>query len=134
MSRVGAFIRNESDIISAVGEIRKELSGFGKYRPDSPRALTELMINRDILLTQFVYLSAILAYIGDGGKSRGSYLIASELPDGEAVDIDRGHFTRICEVWLENGEFESGWRSVRPIPKRDNWFENVLADFRTRIG
>ncbi len=134
MSRVGAFIRNESDIISAIGEIRKELSGFGKYHPDSPRALTELIINRDILLTQFVYLSAILAYIGDGGKSRGSYLIASELPDGEAVDIDRGHFTKICEVWLENGEFESGWRSVRPIPKRDNWFENVLADFRTRIG
>ena len=134
MSRVGAFIRNESDIISAVGEIRKELSGFGKYRPDSPRALTGLMINRDILLTQLVYLSAILAYIGDGGKSRGSYLIASELPDGGAIDIDRGHFTRICEVWLENGEFNANWRDVRPIPKRDNWFENVLADFRARMN
>lgn len=134
MSRVGAFIRNESDIIGAVGEIRKELSDFGVFRPNSPRALTELMINRDILLTQFVYLSAILAYIGDGGKSRGSYLIASELPDGEAIDIDRAHFTKICEVWLENGEFNANWRDVRPIPKRDNWFENVLADFRARMS
>ena len=76
MSRTGAFIRSKNEILPAIKEIRAELSDFGKYRPDSPRALIELLINRDILITQYVYLSAILAYIDDGGKSRGSSLIS----------------------------------------------------------
>ena len=132
MSKVGAFIRGRGEILKAIDEIRAELGDFTRFRPDSIRALNELMINRDILITQFVYLSAMIAYIDDGGLSRGSYLISQTLPDGEPVRIDSEHFTKLCEVWLEGGEFRSSWRSVRPIPERDNWFENVLADFRAR--
>lgn len=132
MSRTGAFIRSKNEILPAIKEIRAELSDFGKYRPDSPRALIELLINRDILITQYVYLSAILAYIDDGGKSRGSYLISDKLPDGGRIDIDTEHFSKICEVRLENGEPVFVWRNVRPIPARDNWFENVLSAYRSR--
>ena len=132
MSRTGAFIRSKNEILPALKEIRAELSDFDKYRPDSPRALIELLINRDILITQYVYLSAILAYIDDGGKSRGSYLISDKLPDGEKIDIDTEHFSKICEVRLENGEPFFVWRNVRPIPALDNWFENVLSAYRSR--
>lgn len=132
MSRTGAFIRSKNEILPALKEIRAELSDFGKYRTDSPRALIELLINRDILITQYVYLSAILAYIDDGGKSRGSYLISDKLPDGEKIDVDTEHFSKICEVRLENGEPFFVWRNVRPIPALDNWFENVLSAYRSR--
>ena len=134
MSRCGAFIRSEREIIRAVGEIRSELDGFSKYRAADPRLLAELMINRDILITQNVWLSAILEYIRDGGKSRGSYLISDSLPDGEPVELDTEHSSKICEVKLRDMRPEFSWRQVRPIPSRDNWFENVLAGYRGRRG
>lgn len=135
MSRTGAFIRRAADIASAIGEVKKELDIFETFTAGTPLELIELLINRDILITQYVYLTAILAYIEDGGKSRGSYLICDdafeEYPtDGAAIDKD--NFRTIYEVTLIDGDVKLKKRSARPIPKRDNWFENVLADFRKR--
>lgn len=131
MSKVGAFIRDKAQISSAICEIEAELKAFDKYRPCSSKALIELSINRDILITQYVYLSAIVEYINRNGKSRGSYLISNELPHGEKIEIDTEHFSSICSVVLNDG-LHFNWRTVRPIPKRDNWFENVLAAHRKR--
>ena len=131
MTRVGAFIRPESGIRSAIEKTKAELDNFGSYSAPSPRGLIELLINRDILITQYVYLSAILEYIRDGGKSRGSYLISDSLPDSQP-EIDTEHSGRVCEVTLSDGEPEFSWRRVREIPQRDNWFENLLAAFRAK--
>lgn len=171
MSRVGGFIRDREQIIRAVGEIKAELEEFKKYSPQK-NALTALMINRDILLTQYIYLLSIVEYIDDGGKSRGSYLISDKLPDGENIEIDSKHFSKICSVTYDdgcNGEFDGkhideysnkcngehngehngkgsgeyggkyigecrfSWRDVRKIPTRNNWFENILAEYRAKF-
>lgn len=89
MSYCGAFIRNVNDIRAAIPEIRAELELFDSYQADSPETLRELSINRDILLTQLVYLSAILGYAEDGGLSRGSYLITDRIPDGRTPGSGR---------------------------------------------
>lgn len=135
MSRVGAFIRDREQIIRAVGEIKAELNEFQKYSPKK-NALKALMINRDILLTQYIYLSSIVEYIDDGGKSRGSYLISDKLPDGEIIEIDSKHFSKICSVIYDGectGKCRFSWRDVRKIPTRNNWFENILAEYRAKF-
>ncbi len=134
MSSCGAFIRNITDIRAAIPEIRAELELFDSYQADSPETLRELSINRDILLTQLVYLSAILGYAGDGGLSRGSYLISDSIPDGNTpVPIDTEHFTKICRSRLgDDMSVDLSWRSVRPIPKRDDWFETVWKNYREK--
>lgn len=139
MSRVGGFIRDREQIIRAVGEIKAELEEFKKYSPKK-NALKALMINRDILLTQYIYLSSIVEYIDDGGKSRGSYLISDKLPNGENIEIDSKHFSKICSVTYDGkcsgkyiGECRFSWRDVRKIPTRNNWFENILAEYRAKF-
>ena len=136
MTECGAFIRDEAKIRALIPALKAELAGFGSYRTDAS-LLGELAINRDILVTQITYLSAILEYMRDGGKSRGSYLIVrgeSALPTGrDAIDIDREHFTKACAVCWNGGNICFDWQDVRPIPTRDNWFENVYNAFRKRM-
>ncbi len=127
MSACGAFLRDESGIRAAISQIRAELDVFSDYRAETVELARELTINRDILLTQLVYLSAILGYISDGGLSRGSYLVVGR--DG----IDREHFTKVLEARLSsNREVSIAFRDVRPIPERENWFERVWASYRAK--
>ncbi|MCI8386855.1 MAG: FAD-binding protein [Clostridiales bacterium] len=135
MTECGAFMRNTDKIKAAIQNIRNELDSYGKYKASEPSLLIELMINRDILITQYAYLSAILEYIDHGGKSRGSYLIIdSEAEIDQPIEIDRKHFNKICQITLDNMQPNFSWRSVRPIPERDNWFENVYNAYRKKRG
>ncbi len=128
MSACGAFNRPEAEIVKAAAEVRAELGGFKKYKAASVKALTELSINRDILVTQLVYLEAILEYIDHGGISRGSYIIRRE--DGKGIgETDTAHRQTVCETRISQGEIVHSWQAVRPIPERDNWFENVYNRF-----
>lgn len=131
MSKHGAIIRNERGVREAISSVRAELDSFGKYRASSPETLRELLINRDILLTQLVYLSAIQDYISNGGKSRGSYLIADAIPDGQSKPVtdERPDEVRSVRLNSENLSVSCSARKVRPIPVRDNWFETVFAKF-----
>lgn len=135
MTECGAFIRNEVKIRAAIDEIKRELSLFGEYKVADSRLFIELSINRDILITQYVYLSAIIEYISHGGKSRGSYLIEKSgggISAGMPIEVDGIHSALICESVLNDGEVLFNWRPVRQIPARDNWFENVYNAYRRK--
>lgn len=146
MTRAGAHIRSLNECVRAIEECSKEwkdlisntvLSSFEEL-PDAFR-------NRDILLTQYVYLNAIKVYIESGGRSRGSYLVYDDkgkLPiEGLSEEfkfvLDDGSITdKVAEVGLEiedGGQLRCNveWKPVRPIPKEDNWFENVWNDYRS---
>ena len=79
-------------------------------------------------------LSAMLAYIDDGGKSRGSYLIT----DGEIpapVETDSAHRDKVLvtSLSLTGGiSAQSRFIAARPIPTADNWFETVYNAFGSR--
>ncbi len=147
MDGCGAFLRPRDAVRQALARCRADLAAFeSEHRADNAAELVAAFVNRDILLSQFCYLSAIAEYIEKGGKSRGSYLVCDSLAElglsgGEAarfaasgmpVALDDGDFAgRVCEVDLrlaaDGGPACSfRWLPVRPIPAdREEWFEQV---------
>ncbi len=144
MTRAGAHIRSLEDAKAALEEAVGDLAEFDETtKIKSPHELAEAFRNRDILITQIVYLKAIYEYIQKGGRSRGSYLVSDEkgkkpldkLSDDFKFTLDDGKLLeKACSIKLvlKDGkpEFEVDWEDVRPIPTEDNWFENVWSAFR----
>lgn len=140
MDACGAMIRPADPVRKAIGECRSDLESLASETgAGDARQMAAAFINRDILLTQLAYLSAIDEYIRRGGKSRGSYLICGEeglaadagvcAAGGVPVELDEGAFSdRVCETALDAGTMQCSfeWKPVRPIPSNyDDWFENV---------
>lgn len=94
--------------------------------------------NWDLLTTQFVYLNSIADYIRNGGRSRGSFLVYdrngtlpfSGLPEVFRYKMDDGKLAnQIQEVKYVNGKCKFSWRSVRSIPMKDDWFEDIWKQY-----
>ena len=137
MSACAAFLRDRRQIDHALEACRRELSSFtADYGLCENEWLADALINRDILQTQLVYLSAIRDYIDDGGKSRGSYLIMdgteSDLLSVEAA-FDTAHAAYVQNVrLLQDMTVLSEFEPVRPLPKSEQWFETVWNRYRQR--
>lgn len=143
MTRAGAHIRSIDECKAAIAECERDWKAFEKgIRLSSIAELPDAFRNRDILLTQYVYLNAIKAYIEEGGRSRGSYLVhdhegglpIAELPDDFRFVLDDGKLTeKVAQVQLnidrDNISCSVDWKPVRPIPTEDNWFENVWNQY-----
>lgn len=135
MSDCAAFLRNPGKIESAMAACQEELAAFSRdYRICDARFLYEAFINRDILITQLVYLGAIRDYIADGGKSRGSYLItdgdASAALSGEPeIDVRHTDFVQNTQLFKDR-TVTSFFEPVRPLPESEQWFETVWNRYR----
>ena len=137
MSRAGGHVRSLPVVREALADIARELKDFASTRRvRNPGDLVEAFIDRDILITQFAFLSAIEAYLLHGGPSRGGYLV--ERGDG-AEDKADPSWNPDLEVEETRFRFDAEgvpacthrWVPARPIPKADEWFENVWRDYRT---
>lgn len=140
MSANGAAIRNADRMEACLNRARKRLKRL-KTEAVIER-LDELSLvfrYRDVLVSQLVYLSAMIDYAKNKGKSRGSALYTDSdgtkpmafLPEELAFLLDDGkEYDRIQEVEYRNGHVYCYWRPARPIPEEDNFFENVWRDFR----
>lgn len=140
MSECGAAIRNQDEIRTCLENIQVQLDTLS----DTVTAGRETELQwvfrlRDTLISQKVYLSAMLNYIENGGKSRGSALYTdpsgvkpfAQLPDVFTFLVDDGsRGDLVQEVRLVNGKCVFNWRPVRPIPEDDDFFENVWREFR----
>ena len=143
MSRCGAIVRSYNEVdetITETWQLYEEIKIQLKIR--SAAELPEAFRNLDLCLTHAVYLEAIKEYLDKDGKSRGSYIVLD--PQGykpnemigdewrfslnrENAYIDR----KILETSLdENGEVRNEWVDIRPIPREEQWFENLWRDFR----
>lgn len=138
MSRYGAHIRSKGGAEKALLEIEKQLERIQGGKILNKRDLKHVFRIRDLLVSQKVYLHAILDYINTGGGSRGSYLVYHEdgvkpipsLPEEFRYKLDdRKGTNRIQEVYYQDGECKVIWREARPIPEEDDWFENVWRDY-----
>ena len=141
MTKNGAHIRSLEACMEGIDFCREKMTNiFTGAKIRNLREYPEVFINYDMLLTQYVYLSAIKEYIEEGGKSRGSYLIKDEagsLPIADISDIfkyslDGGAFDGkafTAELDRDTMECEIKSEDVRPIPVTDNWFETVWNDF-----
>ena len=144
MSRIGGPFRPVDGLAAALDEVVHE-------RADLDRAsgmvrapgLSMLCRYRELLLTQQVYLAAMLDYAGRGGGSRGSAIYLDDagglplptLPEYfrcRAQDPDWPD--RIQEVSLADGQVKITWRPVRPLPHPDDVFEKTWRTFRREEG
>ncbi len=144
MTGAGAHIRSLGEAKKALAECIEELAAFEvKTVTGQDWELVEAFRNRDILITQIVYLKAIIEFISNGGRSRGSYLVSDEegilpldkLPDAFKFSLDSGDLLKkACVISMElkdsKPEFNVDWEDIRPIPTEDNWFENVWGAYR----
>ena len=137
MSDSAAFLRNAEKIEEAIKATRHDLLHFAEdHALAESEWLYDALINRDILLAQLVYLSAIRDYIADGGKSRGSYLLLrgdeEDLLKVQA-EIDTVHADFVQNTVLsEDLTVTSTFEPVRPLPESEQWFETVWNKFRER--
>jgi succinate dehydrogenase/fumarate reductase flavoprotein subunit len=140
MSRFGAAIRNPEKIELAIKEVQEELSHLGDFAwVEDGKELWRAFRLRDMLISQFVYLSAMKDYVDHQGRSRGSALYTDlsgqkpdpRLPEEFTFCLDDGSSADLIqEVSYRNGKVQFEWRKVRTIPEDDNFFENVWRQFR----
>ena len=140
MDRCGALIRNLDDIHASLGKVRDRIDAFDdQVSVVGAHGLSEAFRTYDLLVTQFVYLSAIADYIAQGGGSRGSYIVCDtdatpvhpELPACFCFKIDERLNGQIQSVRYLDGECECTWEGTRPVPPENAWFENVWRDYRS---
>ncbi len=133
MSRCGAFLRHAGELSNLYAHRHMQLAGFfSVHSAKDFRALKELFIDHDILLTQYVYIGAMLDYLRHGGISRGSAVYTQDTVDvllaaDKPQEIDTAHAAYVQETRFERmtGEVTSEFVPVRPIPDAELWFENV---------
>lgn len=141
MTKYGAHIRSLVACDSGIEFCKVQLKEvFNKTKIKSMREYPEVFINHDMLVTQFVYLSAIKEYILMGGSSRGSYLINDKkgnlkldgMDVGFRYSVDTGEFSdKAFDIIFDakKKECEVKAYAVRAIPQTDNWFETVWNDY-----
>lgn len=131
-TRWAAHIRDLSEIERLLEKRMKQIPAFFDVLPYSPkRGLSQLLRDRDILLSQGAILSAILLSIREMG-SRGSGLIVD--PDRpEAFLLSKEGKQNSCIITRYDGKaFSSEVQSVRPLPQCDDWFETNWKEYRER--
>ena len=142
MSACGGMIRNRENLESALEETEAELESYLKLvKCPSEDQLPIFYRLRDMLISQKVYLFAMLDYAKSSAGSRGSALYTDKngrrpdlkLPELYRCRLDQGmHGGIIQEILLNGLQCSSEWRSVRPIPEIDYFFENQWKAYRDR--
>jgi succinate dehydrogenase/fumarate reductase flavoprotein subunit len=137
MSSFGGIIRSRSEIEIAVQQAKKELEQLNKnISATNINDLADSFLLMDLCLTHYLYLEAIKAYIEDGGRSRGSFLVTDERghhPEGitehywnyTICRYDREIENHILEIRYQNKIVEKKKTKVRPVPDQELWFEKV---------
>ena len=158
MSLFGGAIRDIEGIRTYLKEVERQLSDFSPGIEGESR-LGLLYRLRDMLLSQQAYLTAMIDYVERGGKSRGSALYIEETEKNLwkkqffevfKEDLVKGGDTlrewqqktplltgegmalsgQVQEVLRRDGKYVCTWRDVRPIPKEEEFFENVWRAYR----
>lgn len=152
MSRAAGMIRNGEMLEQALKETTEELTHFERDIRISDYGQAGMLYHLlDMLISQKVYLSAMLDYVRRGGGSRGSALYTSpegekpgeKMPELYRCRMDEGRLGgMIQEIRLQSQKTVKGigeecritWRPVRPMPEPDYFFETQWKAFRERRG
>ena len=148
MSAAAGMIRNQVQMETALKETEDDICQFmQKAKSPSVSQLSLFYKLYDMLLSQKMYLFAMLDYAKAGGGSRGSALYTvstGELPGfpgcqtfGELYRCrldQKMHGQEVQEVTLKEGTPSASRRPVRPLPDVDYFFENQWRIYRERMG
>ncbi|HSN11046.1 MAG TPA: FAD-binding protein [Propionibacteriaceae bacterium] len=149
MSSHAGVVRSRQSIADALVRVKGWLDAYSSTSAaaaGSRRSVNRLFLIRDILTSQYVYLSAMADYLDHGGRSRGSVLYTDasgtlplagedgpelDLPEVFRFSLEDGLADVIQETGMSShGDLSFAWRPVRPIPEDDEFFENVWRHYR----
>ena len=88
----------------------------------------QALMNRQLALAHWAYLSAIEFQAASGTGSRGSAAILDA--DGSIVPENPEFRKYILETVFDGKDFTHRRVPCRPIPETDGWFENIWAEYR----
>lgn len=134
MSAKAGPVRSAASIDEALTQVHAWLSGYGELISadgGSRRSINRTFLVRDILVTAYVYLSAMKDYVEHGGRSRGSVLYtdpSGELPRvGYGPDADRPlDLPELFRFTLDGGALdgevqEAGYRRPGEASLGEEW-------------
>ncbi|MCD6347970.1 MAG: FAD-binding protein [Bacteroidales bacterium] len=144
MSKYAAFIRSQNDIEKAMEEAVEQYKQVSALKvPADTRLASKIFRLREHAISQVCFIKAIKTHIAEGGESRGSYLVVRD--SGEKAlpwhDMqlfyeleDSSSFTYNNQLLLsfDNGQVNTEWQAVRPVPEETEWFEKLWKEFRGR--
>lgn len=133
MSRYFSVYRPCEDTGRKAQELKLCLESFtSQNRIREKSEIRELFKNLDMLLSQCAVSSAMVCEAEECG-SRGSGLVTK---NGEIVGEKSGSGDYVFAQYpvFDDGKlsFENKKEPCRPIPERDNWFENIWREYRKR--
>ncbi|MGN1189165.1 MAG: FAD-binding protein [Candidatus Ornithospirochaeta sp.] len=138
MSISGSALRNSDDMKKSLSVVDGYLSSFSNIKVKNEGRIWNLFQLRNALITQKVYLSAMIEASLSGNGSRGSSLYSDKdgkihprnLDDRFTYSLEGEGERLIQEVKYEKGEVNFSYRKPRPIPLDDDFFENVWREYR----
>ena len=132
MSSACAAIRNGQAIQTALQETLEAIDGFEAAECTAEERWNSFKL-RDILLTQ----AAVLTCARDMNISRGSAIYTDEngslrkgLDELFRFSQNANAADKIQQIKFNDGNFETTWRDVRPLPDDDDFFENIWRSYR----
>jgi succinate dehydrogenase/fumarate reductase flavoprotein subunit len=129
MSTYFSHIRKTVEMERRCGVFKKALDQFGAENKIGRREeIIPLLKNYDMLLTQMVYASAMYKCAENAG-SRGSAVVFGQ---NGIVDERKEFGQKKLVSRYAAGEVSHAFENVRPLPVRDNWFENVWNNYNER--
>ncbi|MCL2212430.1 MAG: FAD-binding protein [Oscillospiraceae bacterium] len=123
MTQCAGAIRDNVGIAAALQVAKKQLSTFAEVKIADSSQLWKVYQYRDVLLSQVMYLGAMLDYAAQGGGNRGSAIYV-----GGSISTLPTDKVQTVKYTSDGGKYS--WRQVRPIPQDDEFFENVWREFR----
>ena len=140
MSGCAAHIRQEGSMESTMDYLKERIKKFDEeIRISNPIEICHALKNRDILVAQLAVLSAIKKVSSEIG-SKGSGLVTDK--NGEVImdslsDFSfrpgkEGYEDRLLITQLSGDGFDCQFKPIRPMPKGDDWFENVWNEYIER--
>ena len=139
MSIYGGCVRNSNEMKKLTDSNEKSLNDFTKnVGIKDLKSLYLAYRLKDIYMVQNAILYSMIDYIDIVKKSRGSAIyydesgfLPNKLPEKFRFSTsDNVNNQQIEEIIYKNNEFITSWRNVRPIPKENDTFENVWAEYR----
>lgn len=140
MDHHAGAVRSAESLRELLAAIAERMPQIGHVSVKQPIDLRWLYRMRETLLCQRVYVEAMLNYLEQGGKSRGSAMYIdpqgqsiANLPQQYRFRLDGSEHAHVVQEisWID-GECKINWRGIRPMPSEDESFELVWKAYRER--
>ena len=140
MDRYAGPVRSADHLQLLLKEIGQRMERTGIVSIQRPVDMRWVHRLRETLICQRVYVEAMLNYLEQGGKSRGSAMYIdpegneiANLPNHYRFLLDSGeHGSLVQEICWKDRECQIDWRPIRPMPDEDESFEVVWKAYRER--